>query len=946
MSNIKKILFLTPILLIRRIILSLVTLGVTLGILLYVLGNSSLVIKKAIDYFAPDYNITYRNIDGNIFTGIKVYNLSYENFSLAKKITIKWNPIRLLYKNIGLSNIDIDSLDIDNVMMFSRVFNSSNDDTDSNSSMPFSISVNNIDITINKFIQSDIYISKFKLKANALYYNNNSVNLKILKLFIDTNLTTINVNGLVKNNRLKGKLLISPKDGLFKQYNIPIRHKAIKTLAIDFNATKDIVEADIDTSIKKVLKTDNKNSFNIDINSLKSHILFNIDDNILIAKSKLLIDSNYAKDIYISNDFILKNNNIRYSGNMKTNNILGVDKRYLKLLKNLNIGYIGDNKSIKADINTNKLKGLFVSNDFRKGKLHLASKDKILLSKFIDLASKLSKGRASFVLDAPIYFDNNVMRKAKVKITSNLLNIESDIKYKDNLNIVSKIVIPKKSLLKGYDKNLKLNKLNPIYIKSIIDKKEINTIVKSPVIKANINYRLKSTKLNGLFNLEGYKINISGNTNSIVDVKLNINSLKSFFKKISKVYNIDEIPNISGKVDCNVSIDKLKDINMIIKSPKIIYAKDKKHKQIIKDISLKVGMNNSKIVLKNYKFIYNKEKIFSTKPSKVSIDGDIVNIEEFWVNNNLKIEGRYNLKTKKGNILTSSNKFHIAQKIASLDTNLNLKVLLDNMKMTINGNINLLGGNIYYNLSKKTFASDSDIVIVQKIKKKKKSSFMKNLSLNIKVKTKKPLRYKKGDANIRGNLDLGIHKSINSKILILGKVSLLKGGSYTFERKRFILDKSSIYFTGNPNKPILNIVVHYKSINHLITIRITGSANTPNIVFSSSPTLTKGQILSLLLFDTEEAAGKNSSEDMMRMMGGAIAKSALNNVGISLDHLVIGNDNSIEVGKKITNKLTVIYVNGKIPKIKVKYRHSRSTESIFSGSEVSQSYDIVYKKDF
>jgi len=177
-------------------------------------------------------------------------------------------------------------------------------------------------------------------------------------------------------------------------------------------------------------------------------------------------------------------------------------------------------------------------------------------------------------------------------------------------------------------------------------------------------------------------------------------------------------------------------------------------------------------------------------------------------------------------------------------------------------------------------------------------------------------------------------------------VTLLDGGSYTFEGKRFVLDESYVHFTGDPSKPLLEITVKYKSVEHLVTIRITGSASSPNIAFSSKPSLSKEQILSLILFDTEGGAGTNSGEEMMKMMGGAMAKSALSNVGIKLDHLVLGEGNSVEVGKKLTDKITIIYVNGEVAEVKMKYQHSKRTESVIGASEVSQSYDIVYKRDF
>ena len=108
----------------------------------------------------------------------------------------------------------------------------------------------------------------------------------------------------------------------------------------------------------------------------------------------------------------------------------------------------------------------------------------------------------------------------------------------------------------------------------------------------------------------------------------------------------------------------------------------------------------------------------------------------------------------------------------------------------------------------------------------------------------------------------------------------------------------------------------------------------------------KEEILSLILFDTIEGAGTNNGDDMMKMMGGAMAKSALNDLGVKIDHLVLGEGNSVEVGKKLTDKITIIYVNDTVASVKLKYEHGKNTESIIGMSEESQSYDIIYKLDF
>ena len=102
----------------------------------------------------------------------------------------------------------------------------------------------------------------------------------------------------------------------------------------------------------------------------------------------------------------------------------------------------------------------------------------------------------------------------------------------------------------------------------------------------------------------------------------------------------------------------------------------------------------------------------------------------------------------------------------------------------------------------------------------------------------------------------------------------------------------------------------------------------------------------MILFDSEAGAGTNSGDDMMKMMGGAMAKSALNDLGVKVDHLVLGAGNSVEIGRKLTDEITIIYVNDIVSSVKLKYEHSRHMESVISAGEESQSYDIIYKNDF
>jgi translocation and assembly module TamB len=232
------------------------------------------------------------------------------------------------------------------------------------------------------------------------------------------------------------------------------------------------------------------------------------------------------------------------------------------------------------------------------------------------------------------------------------------------------------------------------------------------------------------------------------------------------------------------------------------------------------------------------------------------------------------------------------------------------------------------------------------MKKSGENSFMDNLSVRIKVNTQKPILYKTGDADVKAKADLQIQKAPRGPIYVLGTAELLEGSYYAFQNKKFVLKKSLVAFTGDPTKPILDISAIYNSLNYEITIQVTGSPQTPNIIFSSIPRLSREEILSVILFDSEEAAGSNSGDEMMKMMGGAMAKSALSNVGIKIDHLSLGSDGSMEIGKKITDKVTIIYVNDEVAGAKLQYDYSKNIKAVISTDYESSGADIIYKREF
>jgi translocation and assembly module TamB len=452
--------------------------------------------------------------------------------------------------------------------------------------------------------------------------------------------------------------------------------------------------------------------------------------------------------------------------------------------------------------------------------------------------------------------------------------------------------------------------------------------------------------VNGKIHLAGLLTTLEGKKNGDIVIQSDVGSFKTLLGTVNQFYTMKELPKVDGKLALSMVVDKNSDVSLELSSPQVIVHADRKTDHILDDVDVVLSKKEDTIELRSYQLTYNKMLFYATKPSNIAFKENRVEIPQLWLNDQLKISGGVDLKQMKGEISANAETFHFTHEMIDLDSKIDIVAVLDGNRTDVKGKVTILGGDIHYDLGTKSFPSDSDIVIVQEMKKKEPSPFMDHLSLLINIDSKKPLVYKQGPVDMEANVEMGIHKAVYSDPMIIGSVDLVDGGSYTFEGKKFILDRSHVYLTGDPSKPMLDITVKYRSLRHLITINVTGTPAVPNILFSSVPSLTKEQILSIILFDSEEAAGKNDANAMMKMMGGAMAKSALNNLGVQIDHLVLGEGNSVEVGKKLTDNTTIIYINGEIPKMEVRYHYSPRIEVVVGASEQSESVDVVYRKDF
>ena len=1196
---------------IKKIIYTLLSLFVFLVVAIVVAANSSFVIKKVADIFAPDYKISYDDITGNVLTGVTIAGLKFDNKEITKNIKFSWNPSKILYKRVAINEISVEDLDVDTVKALIASFPKSTEEDNSTSSpLPVVINVDKVHLSVKPFEEQGILVENTMLDVSDLSYAAESIDIEKLFLKVNTNVTDLvlyaslddgkltidelgvenidsvtlekmfmpaeshtseetvkveevastespekkealnplipkevqlkkflvtllprsyksasidkvmltvsnanadvekilsnkksaisvenyglnfqsdlgqidiagglkkdvvtidhlNVNKVdtlalqalfvpdnnesnttedepvviadanetekstpktknnlipekvivkkvhtdilpsaydplnilsfvleandiafdvekllveegtitfdgktnltnfsheskIVNNVLLGDVILTPNKELFTLYKLPLRKESIGKIKIDLNASDEEVVVSLNAKAKQLLllpadanssdvnasDTNASKPFNVDIDDLTSRVVYLIKEKKLTAKTKVLVTTPYAKDISLTNTFLM-DEKMHYSGDIDAAAILGLDAKAVKPLKNFHISYKGDLKSVTTDIKAEGLKGSFVSKDFKTGLFKLETSEALAVNQFVTLPPELNATAVNVFVDVPIDFTKIDTIKGKAKITSNVANVDADIYYGKNIKAKITTTIPKDSLLINFDKNVHYAAISPLVTNIDVGEKEIKLKLSSSKINANVMMKPKAKTVDGKIHIAGMSATLDAKPNGDIAITSDVGSFSALLNTVQQFYTVENLPKIDGKLDVSVLVKKNQDVTLNLSSPHIIYHADRKTNHEIDDVKVVLGKKGKDISLNAYQLTYNKMKVFATKPSIVKMDKENITISELWLNDQLKVTGQLDTKKMKGQILADAPTFHLAHEMIDLDSAINIKTVLDGNSTNIDGKVTLLGGNIHYDLDTKTFPSDSDIVIVQEMKKKEASPFMDNLTIAVNVDTKKPLVFKQGPIDVQAKVNLGVHKAIYSDPMVIGSVDLVDGSFYVFQKKKFVLENSHLYFTGDPAKPMLDITAKYRTIkNTMITINITGTPTIPNILFSSVPSLSKEQILSIILFDSEEGAGSNSGDDMMRMMGGAMAKSVLNNLGVSLDHLVIGEGNSVEVGKKISDKVTVIYINGDIPEMKVKYDYSPSIEGVLGASERSESADVVYKKDF
>ena len=731
------------------------------------------------------------------------------------------------------------------------------------------------------------------------------VQVKAFTLLADSNLSTLKETGEIKNDHLtsKGSLLLS--NTLFKQLDIPLRDEAVQEIPFSIETGMQQVTVKMDVEANKLLEDENQ-KFNIDHLTLNNKLHYTFSTAILDLYSEGNVSTTFTKNMQMTNHLRIENKKMHYEGSLLPGIISGLDSNKTKLLNDLKLTYTGTKSQIETEIDSITIQGHFFSADMQKGKLRLNTKVPLKLTEILPLPKALQDANASVSLELPIDFKHLSEINASAKILSDIVNVDANLSYNKQLQILATTTLPKTSLLHTMKHILNFNALFPLQSNFLFDKNKIDIQLHAKDISADYIFHTDTGYLQGTMNLGKVKFHGEGELKKKFTLQSSVDSIQTLFSEVQKVMPIT-LPLLDGDAKISLVLNDMKQLDATLSSKNLMYEQEGKMKSILTDSSFKLGYENAHLILNAYKTTFMQQKFFATKPSTVFFKDGIIHISPLWVNDELKVTGEYDFKKRQGSVLAYADQVHIEHEKTTLTSQVNIKGLLSDNRSTVTGTLTLLGGNIHYDMDTKTFSADNDIVVKQDQKKSSTPALLENQALDIRIHTKKPLIYKNDEANLKATADLRLKKAYKGPLEIFGDIHVLADSTYTFKGHRFVLKKSSLTFNGKVKDPVLDIAAVYKTHSTEITIQIAGSLSSPHYVFSSTPYMDRQEILSILLFDKQEGVTLYNTEAVENYVGSSMVHSVFSNVGHTVNNSIFSNfgmklDNIPFIGDSIQAK--------------------------------------------
>ncbi|WP_019557368.1 translocation/assembly module TamB domain-containing protein [Thiomicrorhabdus arctica] len=189
---------------------------------------------------------------------------------------------------------------------------------------------------------------------------------------------------------------------------------------------------------------------------------------------------------------------------------------------------------------------------------------------------------------------------------------------------------------------------------------------------------------------------------------------------------------------------------------------------------------------------------------------------------------------------------------AHLITSANMEVTLAKGATHILGQVQLQDSELNLDempLHQRTSTSDDEIIINAQGQVVPKEDSTSNLSYDIKIGFGQNVKVNVQNSQLFLGGELQLVKTLNSpEMKAFGEVKLREGYINLDARNRIQVDGSSFIFNGMIGNPTLNVNLYRVVDQTTARLNITGNASQPQFVFYSTPALSQGRIINLMVF--------------------------------------------------------------------------------------------------
>jgi hypothetical protein len=145
---------------------------------------------------------SYASIEGNFITGLEVNGLAYREKALFDVAKLHWNPIGLLYREIVLTELDVEGVDIEHILVMAEESKKSNAKGGS-FGLPLALTVEKVHLDINPYNYEGLKVSNFLLTTDRIELDDGlKINTKNLFLSFDSNIVNVELLGDIQESRL------------------------------------------------------------------------------------------------------------------------------------------------------------------------------------------------------------------------------------------------------------------------------------------------------------------------------------------------------------------------------------------------------------------------------------------------------------------------------------------------------------------------------------------------------------------------------------------------------------------------------------------------------------------------------------------------------------------------------------------------------------------------